>query len=207
MMANMPRVPDAAAMGYSREHTESTRARILDSAARLFRSRGYDAASIDEIMAGGALTRGGFYLHFRSKQELFAAYVGRELDFGRQLRRASEREPETPLNGAAEALDFYLSPGNRGRVARGCTVVSNAADVARSPQRTRRAFTRAFEGMREEFERVAAGTPDPDAAALAAIATCVGGVVLGRALADEALVERLLAACRRAVAHELGEPG
>jgi len=192
-------------MGYTKQHTRATRERILDSAARLFRGRGYDAASIDEIMAGAGLTRGGFYLHFRSKQELFAAYVGRELDFGRQLRKASDREPEAPLRGAAEALDFYLSPGNRKRIARGCTVVSNAADVARASIAARRAFTGAFDGMYGEFRRIAEAAEDPDAAALAAIATCVGGVVLGRALSDGALVERLLDACRRSVARELGE--
>ncbi len=192
-------------MGYSKQHTEQTRERILESAAALFRSQGYDAASIDEIMAGAGLTRGGFYLHFRSKQELFAAYVARELDFGRQLRRAMERHPGAPLEGAAEALDFYLAPGNRKRVARGCTIVSNAADVARSSPAARRAFTRAFEGMRREFRELAerSGADDPDAAALAAIATSVGGVVLARALADEQLVEGLLSSCRELVRREL----
>jgi AcrR family transcriptional regulator len=208
MMANISQLPDASAMGYSKEHSEATRRRILDSAARLFRSRGYDAASIDEIMAGAGLTRGGFYQHFRSKQDLFAAYVGRELDFGRQVRRAMESRPEAPLRAVAEALDFYLAPGNRGRVARGCTIVSSAADVARGSARARRAFTGAFLGMQEEFREIARrGDPvqEPDAAALAAIATCVGGVVLARALSDEGLVEALLDACRDAVARELGE--
>jgi TetR/AcrR family transcriptional repressor of nem operon len=194
-----------SAVGYTKAHREATRERILESAARLFRAAGYDGASIDDIMSGAGLTRGGFYLHFESKEDLFAHYVGRELDFGRQLRRAMDRRPGAPLRGAAEALDFYLGPGNRGRVARGCTIVSNAADVARSSPRARRAFTRAFEGMRREFRRIAEGEEDPDAAALASIATCVGGVVLGRALADEALVDRLLAACRRSVGRELGE--
>jgi TetR/AcrR family transcriptional repressor of nem operon len=205
MMANIFLFRDAPAMGYTPAHRKATRERILESAAQLFRTRGYDAASIDDIMSGAGLTRGGFYLHFDSKEDLFAAYVGRELDFGRQVRQAMERRPEAPLRGAGEALDFYLTPGHRKRIAKGCTIVSNAADVARSSAKARRAFTRAFEGMRQEFTGVAEGADDPDAAALAAIATSVGGVVLARALSDEALVERLLAACRHAVARELGE--
>jgi len=191
-------------MGYSKEHRAATRERILDSAAALFRSAGYDAASIDDIMAGAGLTRGGFYLHFASKEELFSAYVGRELDFGRQIERAMEEMSERPLEAAAEALDFYLSPGNRKRVARGCTIVSNAADVARSSPRARRAFTKAFARMRDTFRRIAVRAPDPDEAALASIATCVGGVVLARAIADEAMVEELLVACRRSVSRTLG---
>ena len=192
-------------MGYTKQHREATRERILESAALHFRNEGYEAARIDDIMAGAGLTRGGFYLHFPSKQELFAAYVARELDFGRQLRRAMDGRPEAPLEGAAQALDFYLTPGHRKRVARGCTIVSNAADVARSSAGTRRAFTQAFAAMRDEFRQVAehGGADDPEGAALAAIATSVGGVVLARALADEGLVEDLLAACRATVAREL----
>ena len=188
-------------MGYSKQHTRETRARILEAASAAFRRDGYDAARIDDIMAGAGLTRGAFYAHFKSKAELFRAYVGQELDFGRQLRRATVEEPL----GAAAALDFYLTPGNRKNVAAGCTVVSNAADVARAPARTRRAFTRAFDGMRAAFRDVAADTENPDAAGLSAIATCIGGVVLARALSDETTVEELLAACRAAVATQLGE--
>jgi len=105
-------------MGYSKAHSERTKARILDSAAALFRSQGFEAASIDEIMAGAGLTRGGFYQHFASKEALFAEYVARELDFGRQLRQARDPDADAPED-VASALDFYLSPGNRERVARG----------------------------------------------------------------------------------------
>ena len=197
-------------MSYTKEHREATRERILDSAARLFRSAGFEAARIDEIMAGAGLTRGGFYLHFDSKEDLFAAYVGRELDFGRQIHSAMERQPEAPADGGADAIDFYLAPGHLKRIAEGCTIVANAADVARSSRKARRAFTRAFAGMQEEFQSLASeNAPESEArtAALAAIATCVGGVILGRALDDKALIDELLGACRESVARELREAG
>lgn len=191
-------------MGYTKEHSAATREKILDSAAKLFRSRGYDAASIDDIMAGAGLTRGGFYQHFGSKQALFAAYVGRELDFGRQVRAARERDPDGPLGGAGEAIAFYLTPGNRSRIAKGCTIVANAADVARSGRTARRSFTRAFRDLQDEFASLAEETGEAESRGLAALATSVGGVVLARALEDETLVASLLEACRDAVARELG---
>ena len=58
-------------MRYSRGHKHSTRQRILTSAARLFVSRGFEATSIDDIMRGCGLTRGGFYAHFKSKGDLY----------------------------------------------------------------------------------------------------------------------------------------
>ena len=44
-----------------------TRQEILDHAARLFRLRGYEATTIDDVMLAAGLTRGAFYAHFDSK--------------------------------------------------------------------------------------------------------------------------------------------
>src|SRR4029450_9871277 len=48
-----------------------TRAEILDHAGRLFRLRGYAGTNIDDVMLAAGLTRGAFYAHFTSKDELF----------------------------------------------------------------------------------------------------------------------------------------
>lgn len=58
-------------MRYSKQRKQATRRRILDSARRLFAARGFAATSIEQIMRACALTRGGFYAHFRSKSELY----------------------------------------------------------------------------------------------------------------------------------------
>lgn len=195
-------------MGYTQEHREATRERILLAAERIFRTQGYERAKIEDIMADAGLTRGGFYHHFKSKQDLFAASVGRELEFTRQLRLVAERSPEDPRGAAADALAYYLEPGNRRKIARGCTVVSNAADMARARTPTRRAFTRVFRDLAAEFEDLAEAAPgERRARGLSALATCVGGVVLARALADESLIEELLAACREGALRDLGLPG
>src|ERR1700716_3068826 len=52
-----------------------TRAEILDHAARLFRLRGHAGTNIDDIMLAAGLTRGAFYAHFTSKDDLFAEAV------------------------------------------------------------------------------------------------------------------------------------
>lgn len=49
-----------------------TRERILNAAERLFLSRGYENVSIDEICASLQLTKGAFYYHFRTKEEIMA---------------------------------------------------------------------------------------------------------------------------------------
>jgi TetR/AcrR family transcriptional regulator, transcriptional repressor for nem operon len=63
------------AMPYSPEHKRDTREKIVESARRLFNRRGYSGVSIEEIMSDAGLTHGGFYRHFRGKEELYAAAV------------------------------------------------------------------------------------------------------------------------------------
>ena len=52
--------------------TARIRAEIFEHAGRLFRLRGYAGTSIDDIMLAAGLTRGAFYAHFKSKDDLFA---------------------------------------------------------------------------------------------------------------------------------------
>jgi AcrR family transcriptional regulator len=60
---------------YASDHRDATRERIVASARRLFNRRGLEGVSIDEIMAGAGLTRGGFYSYFDSKEELYAEAI------------------------------------------------------------------------------------------------------------------------------------
>lgn len=195
---------DSSIMGYPPEHREATRARIIESAGEHFRRKGYDGARIDEIMASAGLTRGGFYLHFGSKQDLFAATMGQELEFARRLRDAADLEGNDGKPGSRIAIEYYLNPKNRNKIARGCTIVSNAADLARAKPAARRAFSSGFDELVDEFEAIAARGVSTKKAkaearerALAAVSTCVGAVILARALDGESRVNDVLEASRR----------
>lgn len=62
-------------MPYTSEHKTRTRTRIVECARLMFNRKGFDQVSIDEIMKGAGLTRGGFYNHFSSKEDLYAEAV------------------------------------------------------------------------------------------------------------------------------------
>jgi Bacterial regulatory proteins, tetR family len=62
-------------MPYSAQHKQETRNRILRSARRLFNRKGFAEVTIDEIMAEAGLTRGGFYKHFTSKDDLYSEAI------------------------------------------------------------------------------------------------------------------------------------
>lgn len=53
--------------------------RILDAAAQLIIHYGYDKTSVSDIATAAGISKGAIYLHFASKDELFAALLYREV--------------------------------------------------------------------------------------------------------------------------------
>jgi AcrR family transcriptional regulator len=60
-------------LGRREQKRETTRKEILAAARKLFESRGYEETSVDDIMVSADLSKGTFYYHFASKEELLAA--------------------------------------------------------------------------------------------------------------------------------------
>lgn len=58
---------------------EETHQRILDVALEAFARQGYDATGVAEICARAGVTKGGFYHHFRTKQDVFLELLERWL--------------------------------------------------------------------------------------------------------------------------------
>ncbi|MDQ6660000.1 MAG: TetR/AcrR family transcriptional regulator [Chloroflexota bacterium] len=54
---------------------EATRRRILDAAEEVFAEKGYHDTAIDDIVHAAAMSKGGFYFHFPSKQAIFLALL------------------------------------------------------------------------------------------------------------------------------------
>ncbi|HEY9218691.1 MAG TPA: helix-turn-helix domain-containing protein, partial [Phenylobacterium sp.] len=71
-----------------------TRARILDSAMRLFAEVGYQAATNGLIAESAGLTRGAMLYHFPSREELVAAAVAHiEVERARLFEKAAASRP------------------------------------------------------------------------------------------------------------------
>jgi AcrR family transcriptional regulator len=57
------------------QRSEETRTRIMDAAIKLFSNNGYNKASVEDICTEAGISKGAFYHHFKSKQELFLALL------------------------------------------------------------------------------------------------------------------------------------
>lgn len=61
----------------TKEEAEQTRHLILDTAERVFQTKGVSRTSLSDIAAAAGLTRGAIYWHFRNKADLFTAMCDR----------------------------------------------------------------------------------------------------------------------------------
>jgi TetR/AcrR family transcriptional repressor of nem operon len=57
------------------EKGKHTRERIVEAAAELFRKNGFHSTSLSQLLREAGLTKGGFYFHFKSKEELGDAVI------------------------------------------------------------------------------------------------------------------------------------
>src|SRR6266702_1801008 len=71
-------------MRYGPEHKTRTRDRIVRNAARKLRAEGLSGPGVASVMKASGLTVGGFYKHFRSKDELLRCNCGRFLGIWRE---------------------------------------------------------------------------------------------------------------------------
>jgi TetR/AcrR family transcriptional regulator, transcriptional repressor for nem operon len=100
---------DSEKMRYPAEETAAKHDRIVKEASRLFRERGFDDVTVDEVMKAAGLTHGAFYAHFGSKEELEEAAVA----YGQTLSASRARSYGATKKGRRDFADRYLSARHR----------------------------------------------------------------------------------------------
>ena len=186
-------------MKVSREQVALNRERIVETAARLFRQKGYDGIGVADLMKGAGLTHGGFYGHFASKEDLLAEATAHALQ--RSVQRWQEQTAGDPAGGLSELATNYLCTRHRDHPENGCAIAALGPDVARLGPAVRSAMTAGVAGQVAVVEQCLARDGAADTAtarkeALATYAAMVGAMVLARAVDDEALSQEILAAVR-----------
>jgi len=174
----------SVAMPYSAEHKQQTREKIVECARMLFNRHGFEKVSIDMVMERAGLTRGGFYNHFRSKDDLFAAAVDSFL-MGRGDRWRTEAgvyDATGPVM-AQRMVAAYLSDEHLGDLEDQCPLIALPGDVSRG----------------------CAEVQDAYETALTLAALCVGGMVLARTLPDANVANAVRAAARTKANALIGE--
>jgi AcrR family transcriptional regulator len=70
-----------------RRSREETRQKLLDSALQVFARNGYERATVDEIVREAGFSKGAFYVHFETKEDLFWEMLQERIDAQQELFR------------------------------------------------------------------------------------------------------------------------
>jgi TetR/AcrR family transcriptional repressor of nem operon len=117
-------------MRYPVEQKAETHRRIVNAASRSFRDRGSEGQGIASLMKDLGLTHGGFYRHFKSKDDLYVAAVTKGLEESAERMIAAAKS--APKGQELRAIiDRYLSAEHLNDVAGGCVIATLAPEFRR----------------------------------------------------------------------------
>ncbi len=184
----------------SKEQMERNRDNIIKTSAELFRERGLDGVSVNDIMAAVGLTHGGFYGHFSSKDELEGLACQRAFD------DVNISLITSGITSFEEFVDYYLSSGHRDSAGNGCAITALASDVLRKPPEkpVRDVYRDGVRKMASQLGAIQGAEPGdaPSDRQLAQLAMLTGALILARATEGDELSERFLAAAKNCLHEE-----
>lgn len=172
-----------------------TRAQIVDVADRLFYERGFEATSFADIARDVGLSRGNFYYHFKTKDEILSAVIALRSAKTEAMLAAWEAGAASPAESIRSFVHILLM--NRAKImAHGCPVGTLCAELAKLDHAVREEANGLFGVFRawlcRQFERLGRES-DADALALHLLMRSQGVATLATAFRDEALIRREVA--------------
>ena len=177
-------------MRYSEDHKAKPHQLILDEAARRFRADGVGATGLQPLMKALGLTHGGFYAHFKSKDELVEKALRHAVD-GLKTSLAMHTGPDVPLSAL---IDTYLSDSHRHNPGVGCPLPTVSAELGQRGEQSEITD----EVVRDRLNNIAGKLSGEDsrAEAMLVLSAMVGALLLSRSVKDEALGTELLSTTR-----------
>ena len=132
-------------MRITKQQANENKARIVETAAALFRQKGFDGVGVADLMRNAGLTHGGFYNHFESKDDLEAAACAHVFDQSVAAMEAIAgiAEPAERARAFDAYRRRYVSKKGRDATAARCPMVAFAGDVSRQSPPVREAPSRA----------------------------------------------------------------
>ncbi|MCV4261623.1 TetR/AcrR family transcriptional regulator [Pseudomonas capsici] len=186
-------------MRYALDHKAQTHQRIIKEASARFRRDGIGATGLQPLMKALGLTHGGFYAHFKSKDDLVE----------QALRCAAQEAEETlgklfatedPLPGL---IDLYLSPEHRDAPESGCPLPNICAELGQTGKPSL-ITDEIILHLQSAFSRVLPGE-NTEQRSISILSTLVGAMILSRSTHSSELSEQILNTARDRLKVEIKE--
>lgn len=173
-------------MRYSQNHKAQTHKRIIKEASARFRRDGIGATGLQPLMKALGLTHGGFYSHFKSKDELVEKALqaaGEQIDIICADLFAQDR----PLEAF---IDAYLSEWHQTSPHEGCPLPTMSSELGLRGQQSPTTDV----VLNARLEQVQDTLEDEDAAdqSIVIMSTLIGALLLSRSVENPVLAQRIL---------------
>lgn len=168
----------------------STHDLIVENADTLFYEGGFEATSFADIAAAVGISRGNFYHHFKTKDDILDAVIARRTERTRAMLHAWQAEGQGPRE---RILSFiHMLTANRTKImAFGCPVGTLCSELAKLDHAAQHRVTEVFGLFRDwlagQFRALGAGDR-AEPLALHLLAWSQGVAVMATAFRDEAFM-------------------
>jgi len=180
-------------MRYEPEHKTKTRDRIVRNASRKLRAEGLSGPGVASVMKASGLTVGGFYKHFRSKDELIADAIAQGFaEFDDKANSSLQAVPHEER--WKEIVRRYLSPEHCDHPETGCPVAALAPEISRAKVSVRRRITDLIEERRDHLLELIPGATaaERERNFFVILSSMAGAISVARILPEPADRQRVL---------------
>ena len=166
---------------------KATREQIIEAADKLFYQQGFEATSFADIAKAVEISRGNFYHHFKSKDEILEAVIEYRLTNTQKMLNRWESEGDSPEARIQSFINILIM--NRAKIKfYGCPVGTLCTELAKlnhpSQANANKLFTLFREWLRRQF-RLAGHSKNADELAMYVLSMSQGVATLGSAFQDE----------------------
>lgn len=171
---------------------QTTRDHIVAAADRLFYRQGYEHTSFSDIADVVQISRGNFYYHFKTKDEILDAVINARLANTRAMLEQWEIDGKTPADRIRSFIHILIA--NRTDIKRyGCPVGTLCSELAKlghaSQGEANKLFTLFRTWLRRQFTLLGRAA-DADALAMHLLARSQGVATLASAFQDEKFIRQ-----------------
>ncbi len=137
-------------MRYGPDHKSKTRQRIVKSASKQFRAQGLSGPGVARVMRASGLTVGGFYKHFRTRDDLVTEAIEEGLrDIRERLLGPVRQLP--PGDAWKKIIANYLSIEHCEHADVGCPLAALAPEVSRTKPSVKKRIAGMLKQHRDEI--------------------------------------------------------
>lgn len=170
----------------------TTRERIVEAADQLFYQGGFEHSSFADIADAVQISRGNFYYHFKTKDEILAVVIDRRMEKTRAMLRRWEEEGDSPAERIRCFIKILIA--NKAKIKLyGCPVGTLSTELAKldhaSKDQAAEIFMLFRDWLRDQFTQLGR-SQDADDLAMHLLARSQGVATLANAFRDDAFINQ-----------------